>query len=197
MTPDAIQKAYEPGNGALGDAFVAKFDPNLAKLIYSTLLGSEVLEGAIAVDEGGDAYVVGSTESARFPTTPGAFQTSPPLASRFAVNGFAAKIQPSDFSMSLTPEQVSLAPGASATVNISVAKTGGFVGPAEITPPNPSGLGIRLDPSAIASTDSAVSFTLNVKAFTASGQYSLVFAATDSRGVISHSAVLNLTVLNP
>jgi len=52
-------------------------DPGLS---YSTYLGgNEFDEGyAIALDSSGDAYVTGITESTNFPTTPGAFKTTPP-----------------------------------------------------------------------------------------------------------------------
>ena len=50
-------------------------------LAYSTYLGGSGTDGGlggggIAVDASGSAYVVGSTQSADFPTTPGAFQTT-------------------------------------------------------------------------------------------------------------------------
>src|SRR5439155_18785100 len=58
--------------------FVAKLDPNGSALVYSTLLGGSFDDGGqgIAVDAAGNAYVTGSTQSADFPTTPGAFQTT-------------------------------------------------------------------------------------------------------------------------
>ncbi|MBZ5622372.1 MAG: SBBP repeat-containing protein [Acidobacteriia bacterium] len=55
------------------DAFVAKFDPTGAKLLYSTYLGGDARDFAagIAVDRDGNAYVAGTTEPAGFPTGPG------------------------------------------------------------------------------------------------------------------------------
>ena len=48
-------------------------------LLYSTFLGGNYYEDDVdlAVDAAGRAYVTGDTESADFPTTPGAFDTSP------------------------------------------------------------------------------------------------------------------------
>ncbi|MBP2657446.1 MAG: hypothetical protein H6Q69_478 [Firmicutes bacterium] len=48
-------------------------------LVYSTYLGGSDEDGSfgIAVDTSGNAYVTGSTSSPDFPTTPGAFQTTP------------------------------------------------------------------------------------------------------------------------
>jgi hypothetical protein len=57
--------------GICADMFVAKIDPTGSKLIYSTLIGgsgSEQPQG-IVVDEFGNAYVTGATDSADFPTT--------------------------------------------------------------------------------------------------------------------------------
>ena len=58
------------------DAFVVKLDP-AGKLVYGTFLGDQESDSGagIAVDGLGTAYVTGYTQSARFPTTPGAFQS--------------------------------------------------------------------------------------------------------------------------
>ncbi len=63
-----------PGN-LCGDAFVVKFSPD-GSPIYSTYLGGPAADGAgdIAVDESGNAYVVGTTSSNTFPVTPDGFQ---------------------------------------------------------------------------------------------------------------------------
>jgi len=68
------------------NAFVTKLNATGTALVYSTYLGGSgtVLPGiatgdqgsAIALDAAGDAYVTGSTTSADFPTTPGAFQAA-------------------------------------------------------------------------------------------------------------------------
>src|SRR3990172_8604209 len=71
-TPGAFDNTYN-GNG---DAFVTKLDPTGSVLLYSTFLGNGV-GYSLAVDASGSAYVTGDTGSADFPTTPGAFDTSP------------------------------------------------------------------------------------------------------------------------
>jgi hypothetical protein len=71
--------AFEPNyNDGYNDAFVTKLDPSGSDLAYSTYLGgSSVDEGiGVVVDSAGAAYVTGRTESADFPTTAGAFDTS-------------------------------------------------------------------------------------------------------------------------
>jgi Abnormal spindle-like microcephaly-assoc'd, ASPM-SPD-2-Hydin/Beta-propeller repeat len=53
------------------DAFVSKFSADGSTLLYSTYLGGnqEDLAYGIAVDDAGDAYVTGKTDSPNFPTT--------------------------------------------------------------------------------------------------------------------------------
>jgi hypothetical protein len=78
--------AYDTSRAGL-DAFVTKFTPDGASLVYSTFIGGPAREQGqgIAVDASGNAYVTGLTESADnpftpeydgFPVTPGAFQTT-------------------------------------------------------------------------------------------------------------------------
>src|SRR5580698_802770 len=60
------------------NAFMTKLDSTGTALIYSTYLGGSGTDGGsrIAIDTGGNAYVAGTTSSANFPVTPGAFQSS-------------------------------------------------------------------------------------------------------------------------
>jgi hypothetical protein len=57
-------------------AFVSKLNPAGSALMYSTFLGGTTQEygNGIAVDSSGNAYVIGTTTSIDFPTTPGSFQ---------------------------------------------------------------------------------------------------------------------------
>jgi hypothetical protein len=93
----ALQPRY--GGGAT-DGFVLKLNASGSALAYSTFLGgagngstsgeeSQELAGAVDVDGGGNAYVAGVTNSANFPTTPGAFQTT---FQGGLLDGFVAKI---------------------------------------------------------------------------------------------------------
>lgn len=61
------------------DAYVAKLDPTGKTLIYATYLGARranTFGNAIAVDSNGSAYIAGTTDSASFPVTSGAYQTT-------------------------------------------------------------------------------------------------------------------------
>jgi uncharacterized protein (TIGR03437 family) len=62
---DPIQGTLDNGSSDDYDAFVAKLDPNGAKLLYSTFLGGAADDGAagIAVDSAGNAYVAVNTNS--------------------------------------------------------------------------------------------------------------------------------------
>lgn len=72
------------------DAFVTALNPSGTSPLYSSYLGGSGGEIAfgIAVDASASVYVTGQTNSADFPTTPGAFQTS---AQGFE-DGFVTKI---------------------------------------------------------------------------------------------------------
>lgn len=68
-----------PGTIRSFDVFVTKFNPAGSGLMYSTYIGGDRgtdLGRSIALDPSGNAYITGDTNSANFPTTPGAFQTS-------------------------------------------------------------------------------------------------------------------------
>ncbi len=66
---------YHGGGGAIwngnwgGDIFVTKLSPNLSTTVYSTYLGGSGYEESygIAVDDDGNVYVAGSTDSKDFP----------------------------------------------------------------------------------------------------------------------------------
>jgi hypothetical protein len=95
VTPDAfdttISEPVCPSNEPCGDVFVAKLDADCTSLVYGTFLGGGADEDArdIAVDGSGTAYVTGSTDSSSFPTTPGAFDTTPKYFSDAFVARFA------------------------------------------------------------------------------------------------------------
>jgi uncharacterized protein (TIGR03437 family) len=77
ITPGAFQTGKFLGKvGSV--AFVTKLNSSGTGLVYSTYLGGSGTDVAtgVAVDSGGNAYVVGGTSSADFPMTPGSFQTA-------------------------------------------------------------------------------------------------------------------------
>lgn len=80
------------------DAFVVKFNADGSDVIYSTYLGGSNQDRArgVVVDTTGAAYVAGITNSADFPTTPGAYDTTlSDTGEVFVMNdAFIAKIAP-------------------------------------------------------------------------------------------------------
>jgi len=99
-SPDFPVTAGAFDNARAGlDAFITKFTPGGASLVYSTFLGGAGREQGhgIAVDLSGNAYVTGLTESfdspftaayEGFPVTPGAFQM------RGSFDAFVTKLNP-------------------------------------------------------------------------------------------------------
>jgi hypothetical protein len=74
-TPAALDTTLASGGT---DAYVTKVDPFGQSLGYSSYMGGSGPETGydLALGEGGNAYVAGSTEATDFPTTPGALDTS-------------------------------------------------------------------------------------------------------------------------
>jgi uncharacterized protein (AIM24 family) len=82
ITPGAFQQVKK-GAASSTTAFVTKFNPTGTSALYSTYLGgstdgidgtSEDLVTGIALDNSGNAYIAGPTNSTDFPTTASAFQ---------------------------------------------------------------------------------------------------------------------------
>jgi hypothetical protein len=70
--------AYDTTFNGSADAFVTKLSPLGDALVYSTFLGGYEFDwgSSIAVDTNGYAYILGTTLSSDFPTTPGAYDTT-------------------------------------------------------------------------------------------------------------------------
>ena len=69
-TTGAYQTNYLGGK-ATGDAFIARFDNSGTNLLYATYLGGSGNDGisSLAVDDAGNAFLAGYTDSTNFPTT--------------------------------------------------------------------------------------------------------------------------------
>jgi len=70
--------AFQAALSGSQDAFVTKLDGGNGALLYSSYLGGggSELPWSLALDSAGNVYVTGTTDSADFPTTAGAFQTA-------------------------------------------------------------------------------------------------------------------------
>jgi hypothetical protein len=76
------------GSHAVDDVFVTKFSPSGASLVYSTYFGCGSADDpyAIAIDQGGNAYITGRTNSSDFPLT------NPIQSTRVAFDMFVTEI---------------------------------------------------------------------------------------------------------
>lgn len=72
-TAGAFDTTHNPNDDP--EIFVTKVNPTGSALVYSTFLGISS-GGSLALDASGNAYVTGSTSSAAYPTTVGAFDTT-------------------------------------------------------------------------------------------------------------------------
>jgi hypothetical protein len=125
-TPDAFQPSS--GGGLCGpefdpllcyDAFVTKLNLTGSGLMYSSYLGGSNHDfgRGIAVDATGSAYVVGSSQSANFPTTAGALRRQ--LGSRDA---FVTRVNPAG--TALVYSTLVGGPGFDTGTNIAIDGTG-------------------------------------------------------------------------
>jgi Chitobiase/beta-hexosaminidase C-terminal domain/Bacterial Ig-like domain (group 3)/Bacterial Ig-like domain (group 1)/Beta-propeller repeat len=90
QTADSIQGSTVPQGQ---NAVVSKLNNKGTELLYSTIMGSNGVDGAnaVALDQLGDAYVVGVSTQAGFPTTAGSFEPTYPQAGS-ADTGFVTKL---------------------------------------------------------------------------------------------------------
>jgi hypothetical protein len=89
VTPGVLRPSY----AKYTETFVAKLNAKGNALLFSTYLGGSGTDEAsgISVDESGNIYITGKTNSTDLPTTQGAFQRS---YSGIALDVFVAKINP-------------------------------------------------------------------------------------------------------
>ena len=118
-SPDFPVDAPRIGPRGVSSVFVVKYAPGGA-VSYSVLAGgsSGVMASALAADDGGNAYIIGSTDSTDLPTTPGVFKTALEITDPWS--GFLTKLSPSASAVFTTYL------GASAT-SIVIGPTGELV----------------------------------------------------------------------
>jgi hypothetical protein len=96
-SPDlpATPGAYQDSLAGDFDAFVAKLSADGETLLWATYLGGSLFERAddVTLDAAGNVLTIGQTVSADFPTTAGAFDTTP-SAALSDTDGFVTKLSP-------------------------------------------------------------------------------------------------------
>ncbi|HUK51278.1 MAG TPA: CFI-box-CTERM domain-containing protein, partial [Terriglobales bacterium] len=113
--------------------------------------------------------------------------------------------QPGDFGISVSPQDVSVQPGGSGSVTITVSSINGFSNPVTLTSNDaPSGVTVSFSPSQITppSGGSAnAGVTISVASYVQSGYYPLTLTGSSFSGpltvIIQHSTQLNLQVSSP
>jgi hypothetical protein len=75
----ATAGAFDSSLNGLADVFAAKFAPDGSSMAYATLIGGVEIDigNAVDIDDQGNLYIVGFAESDDYPTTAGAFETTP------------------------------------------------------------------------------------------------------------------------
>jgi photosystem II stability/assembly factor-like uncharacterized protein len=106
----------------------------------------------------------------------------------------AAGIKPPsvDFSLSPSPGSLTASRGDAITVTLNVGRTGGLSDPVTVTPPDTSGVGIKIKPGGPVTGDS-VRFTLKIKGKAPVGPQQLGFKAQDPTG-LTRLGVFSLTI---
>lgn len=104
VTPGVFQPTNNAAANSLNNVFVSKLNPAGSALVFSTFLGGSSdgqccagdTASAVALDSSGNIYVTGNAQSADFPVTPGAFQTTNHgAAGKYEVpNAFVSKLNP-------------------------------------------------------------------------------------------------------
>ena len=102
VSSGAHQSTNNAYANASSNAFITKLNSLGSALVYSTYLGGAGagMNGngdsafGIALDSSDDVYVTGSTASAAFPTTSGAYQTTNKAVANEQTNAFVTKLNP-------------------------------------------------------------------------------------------------------
>lgn len=91
-----VKSALQSVSGGRCDLFITKFTAAGSAVVYSTYFGGSdedgMYLGGMAVDATGNAFVAGVTRSKDFPTTAGAFQSSPASNLNGSLDAIVAKI---------------------------------------------------------------------------------------------------------
>lgn len=147
VTPGAFSAVHNPN----GDIFVLKLNASGSELIYSTFVSGSSFSNIptdIAIDAAGNSYITGVTNSADYPTTPGALRTvknpAPAIVDAFVTkfNAAGSALLYSTFlggtavnsanAITVTPEGVAFVTGSTASTDFPVS-SGAF------TPTYPGG----------------------------------------------------------
>ena len=179
-TPGALDPSF---NGGLYDAFVTKLNPSgSAPLVYSTYLGGSGDDRGfgITVEGVSSAYVVGETDSANFPTTADAFDTTlDGVADAYVTKLDLVAALPA--TLTLSPAAATNPVGTPHTVTATVRDAGGNVYPGVTVRFSVTGVNSA---SGSATTDATGQASFTYFGGTATGVDTITaFADTDADGI--------------
>ncbi len=92
ITPGAYQSSQDVRYGGV---YLAKFNPTGSALVYSTIIGQGPGSAdniGLVLDANGNVHIAASTQSADYPVTPSAFQTTLTATPRGSFNAFITKV---------------------------------------------------------------------------------------------------------
>jgi len=124
-TPGAYDRTYNGGC----DAFISKLNSNLSTLLASTFIGGGVGDNpwdeasSVAIDRSGNIYAAGTTDSAGFPTTPGAYDRTCDGGDCYWGDGFVSRLD-SNLSTLLASTFIGGEEGGEYVVSIAIDNSG-------------------------------------------------------------------------
>jgi hypothetical protein len=138
--------AFDATHNGSGDAFITRLSADGSNIQHSTLIGGTDYDGAndLAVHSDQLATISGSTFSADFPTTVGAFDTT--YNSPGWADGFVTRITVEtaiDFTISATPPAAEVCAGSDALWEVTIGSFGGYDQPVSLEAegiPDPPGV---------------------------------------------------------
>jgi hypothetical protein len=183
-------------NGGDFDTFVAKINQAGTALIYCGYIGGGHDDfgegGGIAVDESGNAYVVGTTNSKEgsFPVSVG-----PDLELDEGNDAFVAKIaMEQGFSLKQDRRMISIERGKSTDIRIHISRDPDFNESVTVTPEFVDENGMKLTPGErIVTIDNDIKFKLKIKSRAERSTRRLLFTGKSASG-IEHTSAVTITI---
>jgi hypothetical protein len=194
-TPDALSRSLHNPSSGTGDVFITQLNAAGSGLIYSTYFGGTDIDNGndLALDSAGNVYLTGKTNSADFPTTPGAvdtvFKGNPSL---FLGDAFITKLT----TAAATSPTITSTPVTTGVVGQAYSYQAAATGSAPITwslVTGPSGMTIGSATGLVSWTPTAAgSFPVTIQATNSAGSnqqsYTLTVSAATNTGLKSPTA---------
>jgi uncharacterized delta-60 repeat protein len=114
--------------------------------------------------------------------------------SSFAIARYVAFAPPAGFSLGFDPSSAAGERGTTVRIRVLINRTNGFTGNVTITPPDTSGIGVKVKPGdAVSTTGDSINIKFKIKGQALQGPQHLVFKGQDDSGGAT-SATLTLVI---